>query len=422
MRRALGGHYHRAMHVGELLYLDNAATSFPKPERVHSAMERYSRGLGAPARGTHGPAVEAARLVDVCRARLLELVGASGWNPGQVIFTLNCSDALNLAIKGLIFHRLRTEPGRPVHLITSTLDHNSILRPFNALEGEWIRGVQITQTKVEPDAETGLLDASEIETAMTPDTLMVATLHASNVTGALQPVEAIGAVCRRRGVMFVLDAAQSLGHAALDVLAAKVDLLAFAGHKGVLGPTGTGGLIIRPGVERVLDPLREGGTGSRVERDTQPTDLPDKYEPGSHNTLGIVGLSEGVAWLLERGIASLREHEAALTGLLLRGVAEVPGVRVLGSLDPSLRVGVVSFTHETVGPLVIARELEARYGILSRAGLHCAPLAHRGLGTTGDASRLGAARLSIGPLVSERDVERAVEAVRGVCAGVAAVR
>lgn len=398
------------------IYLDNAATTFPKPPCVLEAMTRYAQDCGAPARGTHGPAMHAARLVDECRAFIAQLVGLPTTHARQVIFTLNCSDALNLAIKGLVLHRLRTQPTRPIHLITSSLDHNSILRPFNAMQGDWLARAGVRVTHIDVDPTTGLIVSGDLRRAITPDTLLFATLHASNVTGAIQPVAELGAVCRDAGVHFVLDAAQSLGHIPLDMAMARVDLLAFAGHKGLLGPTGTGGLVIRPGVESVLDPLREGGTGSRIELESQPTILPDKYEPGSHNTLGIIGLRAAVEWLLERGIERVRGHEQSLTRVLLEGLADIPGVRVLGSLDPRARVGVVSITHEAFSPLELSRRLEADHGILTRAGLHCAPLAHRALGTTADGARLGALRFSIGPFNTDADVCATLRAVVQVTA------
>lgn len=402
------------------IYLDNAATTFPKPPCVLEAMTRYALDCGAPARGTHGPALHAARLVDACRERIATLVGLPASHARQVVFTLNCSDALNLAIKGLVLHRVRTQPSHAIHLITSSLDHNSILRPFNALRGDWFADAGISVTQLDFDPATGLIDPDDLQRAITPDTLLFATLHASNVTGAIQPVAQLGRVCRDHGVHFVLDAAQSLGHAPLNMTDAHVDLLAFAGHKGLLGPTGTGGLVIRPEVEDVLDPLREGGTGSRIELDTQPTVLPDKYEPGSHNTLGLIGLSAAVGWLLERTVDRVRSHEQSLTCMLMGGLSTIPGVRVLGSPDPAARVGVVSLTHDTISPIELARRLEAEHGILTRAGLHCAPLAHRALGTTADGGRLGAMRFSIGPFNTDDHIRAAVDAVADVTASATA--
>ncbi|MGA2441130.1 MAG: aminotransferase class V-fold PLP-dependent enzyme, partial [Tepidisphaeraceae bacterium] len=272
------------------LYMDNAATSFPKPKQVMEAMVRYANDLGASAgRGGYREAVEAGALLSECRRRLNRLF--HGENSEHFIFTLNCSDALNLAIKGLF------GPGRAGHVICSQIDHNSILRPLNALADlGWVE-----QTRVAIDPSSGLLDPQTIAKAIRPDTRLIAVTHASNVTGAIQPIREIGKIARRHGIPLLVDAAQSAGHWPIDVQADCIDLLAAPGHKGLLGPLGTGFLYVRPGMEKVLRPIKEGGTGSVSESDRQPDFLPDKYEPGSHNAIGIIGLSEGVNWILDQG-------------------------------------------------------------------------------------------------------------------------
>ncbi|HYE02982.1 MAG TPA: aminotransferase class V-fold PLP-dependent enzyme, partial [Phycisphaerales bacterium] len=305
--------------------------------------------------------------------------------------------------------RRREAPGRPVHVVTTALDHNSVLRPLAALEAAG----QAEVTRVPVEAETGAAAAADVVAALRPDTCLVAVNHASNVTGAILDVAAIGAACRARGVIFLVDAAQSLGHCPLDVAEARIDLLAFPGHKGLLGPTGTGGLYIRPGIEDRLCTVREGGTGTRSEAEAHPQTMPDRFEPGSPNTVGIAGLSEAVGWMLERGIDGLRAHEAELTEALLEGLARLPGLRVPGP-GARHRVGVVSMVHETLPALELATILETSFGILGRAGLHCAPLAHRALGTAPPGGG-GAFRLSVGPFVSRADVNRAIEGVRAAC-------
>ncbi|MEX2219292.1 MAG: aminotransferase class V-fold PLP-dependent enzyme [Phycisphaerales bacterium] len=395
------------------LYLDNAATSFPKPPGVYEAMLRYGQEVGGTAgRGTYFEAREGARIMNQCRARLCELF--NGESPDHVVFTLNTTDALNLAIKGVVSARRRAEPGRPVHLITTELDHNSVLRPFNALAGrgdaEW--------TCLPVDETTGVVDPEALRAALRarPDTALVALTHASNVTGAIQPVAALGAICRSAGTPFLVDAAQSLGHIPVDVRATSIDLLAFPGHKGLLGPLGTGGLYLRPGLEALVDPLREGGTGSRSELDTQPDNLPDKYEPGSQNALGIAGLNEALAWHLTHA-EETRLHERALTEAMLNLLREIDawgptsgarGLRLLGPTDPAARIGVFSLACDALSPHELAAALEQEYGIIGRAGLHCAPRAHESLGTTAAA---GAYRLSIGPFVSLGDLRRVREAL-----------
>lgn len=390
------------------IYLDNAATSFPKPPGVIEAMVAYARDLGVPARGGYAEVKETARLVDLCRQRVCRFIG--GEKPEHVVFTLNTTDAMNMAIHGVLRHALRTSR-QPIHVITSELDHNSALRPLNAFIESC--GGRVMQTGVPFDPTTGRIDPADIERAMRPETVMVVTLHASNVTGAIQPVAEIGRLCRKRGVLFVLDAAQSLGHVPVDVVAMNVDLLAFPGHKGLLGPTGTGGLYVRPGIEERMDTIREGGTGQRSEQQAMPTSLPDRFEPGSHNTIGIIGLSEGVRWLGERGHQRLREHEIELSRAMIEGLAacEPMGLRLLGSQNVEDRVGVFSFTHDLISPVEFGAMLEREHGILSRSGLHCAPLAHQAL----DTGTLGATRLSVGAFSTMDDVAAATRAVRSIC-------
>lgn len=393
------------------LYLDNAATSFPKPPGVAEAMARFMASNGASPRGRFAEAREAGALVHRCRERICELIG--GESPEHIIFTLNTSDALNLAIHGVVRPRLRA--GERPHVVATWYDHNSVLRPYNALVAE---GVE--QTRVECDPRTGLVDPEDVRRAIRAGggrTVLVAANHASNVTGVVQPAAEIGRVCREEGVLFLLDAAQSLGHMPVNVREIGADLLAFPGHKGLLGPTGTGGLYIRPGVEKLLEPVRQGGTGSRSEEDVQPSMMPDRYEPGSHNTVGIIGLSEGVAWLLERGVEAVRRHEEELIAAVLEACDGLPrGMRLLGPREVGGRVGVFSFVHESMSPTEIADGLERDFGVLCRAGLHCAPLAHRSLGTAPPGGA-GAVRLSVGPFVTVEDVRFAMRALGEVGGG-----
>lgn len=405
------------------LYLDNAATSFPKPRCVHDAMLRYATSVGAsPGRGSYAESIEGARLIAECRRRLCTLI--NGQSPDHIVFTLNTTDALNLAIKGMVQHRRRTHPGRPIHLITTAMDHNSVLRPLNALRAD---GVDWTCLPVHP--ASGLLDPDDLRRAVTRDTLLVAVVHASNVTGTLQPIAHIGRACRDAGVPLLVDAAQSIGHVPIDVQAMAIDLLAFPGHKGLLGPLGTGGLYLRPGLEKLITPLREGGTGSRSELDTQPDTMPDKYEPGSHNTPGIVGLSEALRWLLDRSIDAIASHERDLTAIVLASLAQrdaYPGLRLIGPRTLDHRVGVFSLVHDLLSPAELAMALESGFGILVRAGLHCAPRAHRAMGTLdapqGDRAQphAGAVRLSLGPFVTPQEVSYAMNALSSVCLEAAA--
>jgi len=378
------------------LYLDNAATSFPKPKAVLDAMTRYATTLGASAgRGAYTEAVETAHLISTCRQRLNTLF--NGQDPNHFIFTLNCSDALNLAIKGLIH-------ATPAHAICTHIDHNSILRPLGALED---RG-ECEVTRVPVDPGTGLVDPDAIRRAIKPTTKLIALTHASNVTGTIQPIRAIGQIARDHDVPFIVDAAQSAGHIPIDVQADHIDLLAAPGHKALLGPLGTGFLYIRPGLEQTLRPLREGGTGSQSENDRQPESMPDKFEPGSHNAIGLAGLSEGVKWILDRGIESLAAHDLDLVRTFLEGVGGVDGLTYYGPQGVKNRLGVFSVRVDGLEPYELAAILESSYGILTRPGLHCAPLAHNALGTT---QHGGTTRFSFGPFLTKQDVKFATDAL-----------
>jgi cysteine desulfurase family protein len=379
------------------LYLDNAATSFPKPPAVTQAMVRYASDIGASAgRGAYAEAIETAGLMNQCRQRLRQLINAE--RAEQIIFTFNCTDALNLAIKGL------ADPHKPGHAICTHIDHNSILRPLNALGQLGC----IEQTRIAIDPQTGLVDPDDIERAIRPDTRFIAITHASNVTGTVQPVREVAQIARSRDLPLIVDAAQSAGHLPIDVQADGIDLLAAPGHKGLLGPLGTGFLYIRPGLEKVLRPIREGGTGSVSEQDTQPDFMPDKYESGSHNAIGIVGLSEGVRWVLEQTVQSLHEREMDLVRVFLDGASNVPGLSYFGPQGVRHRLGVFSVRIEGFDPHELAAVLESSYGILTRPGIHCAPLAHQALGT---AELGGTTRLSFGPFLSKQDIKFATDAL-----------
>ncbi|MGD1915057.1 MAG: aminotransferase class V-fold PLP-dependent enzyme [Phycisphaerales bacterium] len=386
------------------LYCDNAATSFPKAPGVYEAMVRYGQDIGAsPGRGSYAEAREGAAVLGECRRLIARLVNAE--HPDGVVFTLNTSDALNLAIKGLVFNRLRQDPDARLHVVTPAMDHNSVLRPLNAL-ADMLPG-RFRWTCVPVDAQ-GLADSHDVDAAITPDTLLVALVHASNATGVIQPVREIGRVCKSKRVPLLVDAAQSVGHLPVDMRRDGIDLLAWPGHKGLLGPLGTGGLVISPDLIDQLDPLREGGTGSRSELDTQPTDLPDKYEPGSHNTVGIAGLIPGVRYVLDRGIEAIRAHELGLIDLFVSGIEHVRGVRLIGPTERSQRVAVFSLVFDGLAPNEAADRLEREHGVLARAGLHCAPRAHEAMGTT---PLGGTVRLSFGPFTTDDDVDRALAAV-----------
>lgn len=363
-------------------------------------MVHYATHIGASAgRGAYAAAQESGRVIRQCRERLNTLF--NGENPNHFVFTLNCSDALNLGICGWL------RPGD--HVITTHMDHNSVLRPLNALVTEG----RITQTRVAVDPITCVVDPDDIRKAITPQTRLIAMVHGSNVTGTLQPIREIGRMARAAGIAFLVDAAQTAGHVPIDVQADAIDFLAFPGHKGLLGPLGTGALYIRPGLEKLLRPIRFGGTGSVSEQDTQPEFMPDKFEPGSHNAIGIAGLAAGGAWILQRGVASIFDHDRSLCRTFIECVDGVEGLRYFGPQGIKDRMGVFSVRIEGIDPLALAHRLEKEFHILTRPGLHCAPLAHRTIGTCdrpGDPHN-GTTRLSFGPFVSVPDVKYAADAL-----------
>jgi cysteine desulfurase family protein len=391
------------------LYLDNAATSLPKPREVMEAMVRYMSDLGASAgRGAYREAVETGSLIFECRRRLNRLF--NGEKPEHFVFTLNCTDALNLALRGLID---ADTPGG-AHAVCTHIDHNSILRPLNEMQGRgW---VDVTQVCVDPT--TGLVDPDDIRRAIRPQTKVVALTHVSNVTGTVQPVREIGRICREAGVPFVVDAAQSAGHVPIDLREGAIDLLAAPGHKALLGPTGTGFLYLRPGMEKLVRTVREGGTGSVSELATQPEFLPDKYEPGSHNAMGIIGLSAGVKWVADKTVERLAAYDLDLVRTFLEGVSDVEGLTYYGPRGVKDRVGVFSVRLDGFEPQELSAVLEANYGILTRSGIHCAPLCHQALGT---ADCGGATRFSFGPFLSKQDVKFATDALAEIAASRATV-
>ena len=384
------------------LYMDNAATSFPKPAAVTDAMVRYARDLGASAgRGAYAEAMETGALIADCRRRINRLF--NGQNANHVVFTSNCSDALNLALKGLV------PLSGPAHAICTHIDHNSILRPLNALQDQG----RLTQTRVPVDPATGLVDPDDVRRSIRPETKLIAVTHASNVTGTIQPIRELGRLAREYAVPFVVDAAQSAGHIPIDVQADGIDLLAAPGHKALLGPLGTGFLYIRPGLEKILRPLKEGGTGSVSEDDRQPDFMPDKYEPGSHNAIGLVGLSEGVRWVAEQTVEKLAAHDLDLVRTFIDGCSNVDGLTYFGPQGVRSRLGVFSLRIDGYDPHELSSILESQFGILTRSGIHCAPLAHAAIGTL---DRGGATRLSFGPFLSKQDVKYATDALGEVAA------
>jgi len=387
------------MSQHQRIYLDNAATSWPKPESVYAIVERYLRELGAPAgRSAYREANEVERLINDARRRLTDLLGAE--EPSRIVFTCNCTDSLNLALHGIL------QAGD--HVITSVVEHNSVLRPLRYLEET--ANVQVTRVGCGPE---GIIDPDDVRAAIQPNTRLIALVQASNVTGALQPVSEIGHVARERELLYLVDAAQSVGHVPINVRGIGADLLAGPGHKGLMSPLGIGFLYIASGIEKHIRPVRQGGTGTQSVIDQQPSTMPDKYESGNHNVPAILGLGAGAAYLAERGIQEIRRHDQDLTRVLLEGIESVDGVTVHGPKELDQRVGVVSITIDGHDPQDFATMLDSAYSIQVRAGLHCAPLMHQALGT---AAGGGTVRLSLGAFNTDEDVKAAVEAVGEIAA------
>jgi cysteine desulfurase/selenocysteine lyase len=380
------------------VYLDNAATSFPKPPAVAEAVQRYLSQIGAPAgRGAYRAALDVDRTLQHCRQSAAQLFGVK--EPARFVFTFNGTDSLNTAILGAC------RPGD--HVVTSTWEHNSVLRPLRALQEQR----QVTVTRVEPDAR-GRLEPLAVQRALQPATRLVVLQHASNVTGVIQPLGDIAAAIRPHGALFLVDAAQSAGHLPIDLSTMAVDLFACSGHKGLCGPLGTGLLYVGPRAETELQPLRGGGTGTHSEDDVQPRELPERFESGNLNVPGLVGLDAALTELQSRGIDAIREHEVRLTQRLWEGLSALPGVTLFGAPpDDVPRTGVVSLQIDGMAPQEAAAVLDEHFDLQCRAGLHCAPGVHRALGTLASG---GTVRLSLGQFNTEDDVDQAIDAVRAL--------
>ncbi len=383
-----------ADHSG--IYLDNSATSFPKPEAVYEAVDRFNRKIGASVgRGTYRLATDVQAEVQRCRKQIAELFHVARHE--QVIFTFNGTDSLNMALFGL----LRNGD----HVVTSVLEHNSVLRPLRTLETQR----NVTTTYVEAN-DQGLVDPTDIRAAIQPNTKLIALIHASNVTGTIQPIEDVVAIAKQAGAFTLIDAAQTAGHVGINLGDLPIDLLALPGHKGLLGPLGTGILYIRPGLEEQIESYRLGGTGSQSEDDKQPQCLPDKYESGNHNTPALFGLSAAVTFLNEQGIDSIGRHGNDLTQQLIERFAAIPGVKVFAT-EVDARVPVVSIAVENMEPQIVSAILDENFDIQTRAGLHCAPGVHKCLGTLDIG---GTVRFSIGPFNTSEQIEAAASAVRDI--------
>jgi cysteine desulfurase family protein len=379
------------------IHLDNASTSWPKPESVYAAVEGYLRDNGAPAgRGTYPQAIEVERKIAKLRTDLARVLGLS--NPAHVVFTFSGTDSLHLAFGGLLH--------AGDHVVTTVAEHNSVLRPLHEMQ----QRIGISVDYAQCDA-AGIIQVEHLASLLRSNTRLVVASHVSNVSGAIQPIAEIGAVAKNHGAVFLVDGAQAAGHLEVSLPKLGCDVYAASGHKGLWGPLGTGVLCLSDRAADIIRPIRCGGTGSQSQDESQPWELPDRLESGNLNVPGLFGLAAGVDYLLERGIDSIREHHLALTGQLLRGLAEIPGVRVLGPSSAENRVGLVSLTLEAYDPMDAAGVLSGSFGICTRAGLHCAPRMHEHFGTL---EQGGALRVSFGFANTAQDVDAFLEGLRAL--------
>jgi cysteine desulfurase / selenocysteine lyase len=379
-----------------MIYLDHAATSWPKPPQVMAAMTATMQNAGGnPGRSGHRLAMRAADIIYQTRENIARLFAIA--DPLRISFTSGATEALNVAIKGLL------KPGD--HAVYSGIEHNAVWRPLKKME---TLGVTLGMAAAQPDGRVRLAD---IIAEIRPETRLIVIAHASNVNGALNDIGEIGRSARMRHIPVLVDASQTAGVVPIDVEAMQIAMLAFPGHKGLLGPQGVGGLFVHSDI--ILESLKEGGTGSASESPRQPDILPDRLESGTPNTPGIAGLNEGVKLLLSRGVETIRQREDILVQRLLNGLIEIPSVRIYGPGSSSARVGVVSLNIGRLDPETVAAALERQAAIACRAGLHCAYLAHQSQGT----EQTGTLRLSIGATSEESDIDTALAAIRELAKG-----
>lgn len=373
-----------------MIYLDNAATSWPKPEGVANAVCDFLQKKGGnPGRSGHKMALEAGRIVLDCREALARFFGID--DPMRVIFTLNTTDALNMAIKGIL------RPGR--HVVTSSMEHNSVARPLKKLES-----LGVETTYVTADRE-GYVSPDDIESAIRPNTALIILTLASNVTGTIEPFREVGGIAKSHGIPFLLDAAQGAGHIPIDVNRDNIDIMAFPGHKGLLGPQGTGGLYLREGIE--IDTVKEGGTGSNSDSLLQPDIMPDRYESGTLNTPGIAGLKVGIDYINGVGIEAIRKHEIEMCGRIINGLKGIDRVKVYGPTEPERHAGVVAFNVGDMDSTEVSYILDSEFEIEVRSGLHCSGLAHKTIATF----EQGAVRVSHGPFTTDEEIDTFIDAV-----------
>lgn len=378
-----------------MIYLDNASTSFHKPDCVFDAVMEAMYQAGNSGRGSSGEAMEASRLIFDTRCRIAEMFEADG--PECVAFASNATEALNTALFGV----LHPEEKR-VHAIATEMDHNSVLRPLYALEK---RGMDLT---ILPADREGKISLADLETSIRPETKVIVCTHASNLTGNRNDIHAIGEFAKKYNLLFIVDAAQTAGVFPISMKKDQIDILCFSGHKGLMGPQGTGAICVRPGVK--VDPLKVGGSGILTFQKEHPADMPEALEAGTLNSHGIAGLRAALGWIQEMGIDRIRQREQQLMWQFYDQVKEIPGVTVYGDFSQKNRSPVVTLNIRGMGSSEVSMILGDDYGISTRSGGHCAPLMHRALGT----GKTGAVRFSFSYFNTEEEVDEAARAVKEI--------
>lgn len=377
-----------------MIYLDNAATSYPKPEEVYDTVLDHMKNFGAnPGRSGHQLALQAGRGIFKTRELIAKLFNIE--NPMQVVFTCNATESLNLAIKGVL------KEGD--HVITSSMEHNSVLRPIKSLES---KGIENTIIKCNSE---GFINTEDIKNAIKSNTKMIALTHGSNVTGTIMPIKEVGKIAKEANVLFLVDAAQTGGIYDIDVNEMNIDLLALPGHKGLMGPQGTGFLYIRENLNVMH--FKEGGTGSKSEELTQPQMMPDRYESGTANAPGISGLGAGIEFILKEGLEKIRNHEKELTQYFIDELKKIESVKIYGPKDAEKQGAVVSINIGSEDSSEIAYILDSAFNIAVRSGLHCAPLAHKTIGSF----EQGTVRFGIGYFNTKKDIDKAIVAIKEIC-------
>jgi cysteine desulfurase/selenocysteine lyase len=381
--------------MSQLIYLDNGATSYPKPEEVYTFMDQFYRNFGVnPGRSGYDLCMEAGEIIENTRKMLTEFF--NGTDPDRLCFSYNSTDALNLIIYGIL------QEGD--HAITTTIEHNSVLRPLYHLHK--FNGVELDYV---PFDNQGFVDPDDFSKRFKPNTKLVIVNHASNVIGTIQPIREIGKLCRDKGIPFAVDASQSAGKIPIDMEIHNIDIIAFTGHKSLFGPTGIGGLYVRDGIE--IRHTRAGGTGVRSAVRTHLEEYPYRLEYGTLNSVGVAGLHAGVKWVLNQGLDKIHAHEMRLTSLLRDGLREIDGVTLYCQDDIAQHIGVLLFNVDGLEALNTGTILDVDYNIASRTGLHCAPLVHEQIGTS---AVHGAVRFGIGPFNTEGHIQTAIQAVREI--------